>query len=30
MLKKPEWLKIRLGDNEGYSHTKHIVEQQGL
>lgn len=30
MLKKPEWLKIRLGDNEGYSHTKHIVEQHGL
>ncbi len=30
MLKKPEWLKIRLGDNERYRHTKHIVEQHGL
>ena len=30
MLKKPEWLKIRLGDNERYRHTKHIVEGHGL
>lgn len=30
MLRKPEWLKIRLGDNEKYRHTKHIVEGHGL
>ncbi len=30
MLRKPEWLKIRLGDNERYRQTKHIVEQHGL
>ena len=30
MLKKPEWLKIRWGDNERYRHTKHIVGQHGL
>lgn len=30
MLRKPEWLKIRLGDNENYRHTKQIVDQHGL
>ncbi|MDR1810248.1 MAG: lipoyl synthase, partial [Prevotella sp.] len=27
---KPEWLKIKLGGNERFSCTKHIVETHGL
>lgn len=27
---KPEWLKIRLGDNKQFTDTKHIVEGRGL
>lgn len=29
-LKKPDWLKIRLGDNLQYAKTKHIVQEHGL
>ena len=29
-LRKPEWLKIRLGDNEQYRTTKQIVERNHL
>lgn len=29
-LRKPEWLKVRLGDNEGYVHTRKIIEGQHL
>lgn len=29
-LKKPDWLKIRLGDNEKYAQTKQIVENHQL
>ncbi len=27
---KPEWLKIKLHDGEGYAEVAHIVEQHGL
>lgn len=29
-LKKPDWLKIRLGGNEAFTRTKSIVESHGL
>lgn len=29
-LRKPDWLKIRLGDNERYRQTKDIVQRHGL
>lgn len=29
-LKKPDWLKIRLGGNEQFAKTKHIVESHCL
>ncbi len=29
-LRKPEWLKIRLGDNEQYRTTKQIIERHRL
>jgi len=29
-LRKPEWLKVRLGDNEGFVHTRKIIEGQHL
>ena len=29
-LRKPDWLKIRLGDSERYARTKQIVESHGL
>ena len=28
--KKPDWLKIRLHNNEGYSQVAHIVREHGL
>lgn len=30
VIRKPEWLKIRLGDNEGFAHTRKIIEGQHL
>jgi len=29
-VRKPEWLKVRLGDNEGFVHTRKIIEGQHL
>lgn len=29
-IKKPDWLKIRLRENEHFTETKHIVESHGL
>lgn len=29
-LRKPEWLKIRLGDSEQYRITKQIIERHRL
>ena len=29
-LRKPEWLKIRLGDSEQYGITKQIIERHRL
>ena len=29
-VKKPDWLKIRLGDNERFTRTKQIVESHRL
>ena len=29
-VKKPEWLKIRLGGNERFTQTKRIVESHCL
>jgi lipoyl synthase len=29
-VRKPEWLKIRLGDNEGFVQTKKIIEDHHL
>lgn len=29
-VRKPEWLKVRLGDNEGFEHTRKIIEGQQL
>jgi len=29
-VRKPEWLKVRLGDNEGFVHTRKIIEGQQL
>ncbi len=29
-VRKPEWLKVRLGDNEQFTHTKQLLEAQGL
>jgi lipoate synthase len=29
-VKKPEWLKVKLGDNERFTHTKQLIEGQGL
>ncbi len=29
-VRKPEWLKIRIGANERYTETKRIVESHGL
>lgn len=29
-VKKPDWLKIRLGGNEGFTQTKKIVESHNL
>lgn len=29
-VKKPDWLKIKLGGNDKFSHTKHIVESHNL
>lgn len=27
---KPEWLKVKLGDNSNFTNTKHIVDSKGL
>lgn len=29
-VRKPEWLKVRLGDNEEFLHTRKIIEGQHL
>jgi lipoyl synthase len=29
-VRKPDWLKVRLGDNEGFVHTRKIIEGQQL
>jgi len=29
-VRKPEWLKVHLGDNEGFVRTKNIIEGQHL
>ena len=29
-VRKPEWLKIRLGDNSTFTDTKHTIEHHGL
>lgn len=29
-IRKPDWLKVDLGGNNKYAHTKHIVESHGL
>ncbi|MDP4270466.1 MAG: lipoyl synthase [Bacteroidota bacterium] len=29
-VRKPEWLKVKLGDNERFTQTKHLIEGQGL
>ena len=29
-VRKPEWLKISIGANEGYTETKRIVESHCL
>ena len=29
-VRKPDWLKVRLGDNEGFVQTKKIIEGQHL
>src|SRR5659263_261866 len=29
-VRKPEWLKIRLGENDGFIHTRKIIEGQHL
>ncbi|NDV79341.1 lipoyl synthase [Dysgonomonas sp. 511] len=29
-IKKPEWLKVKLGGEGGYSHTHNILESHGL
>ena len=29
-VKKPDWLKIKLGGNNNFSQTKHIVESHNL
>ena len=28
-VRKPEWLKIRLGDNSTFTDTKHTIEHRG-
>ncbi|MCC8198943.1 MAG: lipoyl synthase [Tannerellaceae bacterium] len=30
LLRKPDWLKVRLGGNELFTKTKHIVDSHGL
>jgi len=29
-VKKPEWLKVKLGDNRQFSHTKGLLDSNGL
>lgn len=29
-VRKPNWLKVRLGDNEQFTHTRQLLEAQGL
>ncbi len=29
-VKKPEWLKVKLGDNQQFSHTKGLLDVNGL
>lgn len=29
-IRKPEWLRIRLGDNDSFAQTKHLIGQHAL